>query len=198
MITLEPFLAAGVGLLYGVLGALLIHRYRISPRSYGKAKKRFFQELDTRWELGFIKNIEDIISLLHAISKTEKSTSLDSTEIADLLGEYLLQMTSAKIEEVDKEKFSFFEQLVDEQRIEEPFSVLPDRERGFAIALRRSIENNNRDDALQQLNELVDSMGVRLSTAENELEKNRIWTRVGAFLGGGAVIITIILFLFFR
>ncbi len=192
----EPFLAAGVGLLYGVLGALLILRYRISPRSHEKAKKRFFQDLDTRWELAFIKNIEDIISLRHAISKTEKSISLDSTEIADLLDEYLLQMTSAKIEEVDKEKFSFFEQLVDQQRIEEPFSVLPDREQRFAIALRRSIENNNRDDALQQLNELVDSMGVRLSTVETELRKNRIWTRVGAYLGGAAIIITIILLVF--
>lgn len=193
---IEPLLVAGVGLLYGILGALLILRYRISPRSYEKAKKRFFQDLDTRWELGFIKNIEDITSLRHAISKTEKSTSLDSTEIADLLDEYLLQMTSAKIEEVEKEKFSFFEQLVDQQRVEEPFSVLPDRERGFAIALRRSIENNNKDDALHQLNELVDSMGARLSTVETELKKNRIWTRVGAYLGGAAVIITIILLVF--
>lgn len=166
---------------------------RTSTRIYENAKKRFFQQLDARWELDLIKELRNIVSLVRAISRTEESVRFESTEISDLLDEYLLKMTSGNVEEINKDKFSFMNKLLDEQKIEEPFSILPDRERGFAVALRKSIENNSKDDALRQLDELVNSTGTRLNTAEKGMRKNQFWTRASVLIGIGAVIITILL-----
>lgn len=184
-------IGAGVVITVGIL--LIMGIDRKSARNHENAKKRFFQQLDARWELDLIKELKNIVSLVHAISRTEESVSFESTEISDLLDEYLLKMTSGNVEEINKDKFSFMNKLLDEQRIEEPFSILPDRERRFAVALRKSIENNSKDDALQQLDELVNSTGTRLNTAEEGMRKNRFWTRASVLIGIGAVIITIFL-----
>ncbi len=195
--SLTTSLMVGIIALYGLSMSLMLRIARRSRRHYGNAKKRFFQELDVRWELGFIKKLEDIVPLVHAISRTEKSVRLEATEISDLLDEYSLKMTSGDIKEINKDKFSFISKLLHEQRIEEPFSILPDRERGFAVALRKSIENESKDDALRQLDELVNSTGTRLGTAEEEVRKNRFWTRASVYIGIGAVITTIVLSLIF-
>jgi len=195
MDTWELLAIVVVTVMYGILGVQLLYVFKITPRRYRNAKKRFFQELNTRWKLGFIKNTDDITSLRRAVARREKSARLESREISDLLDEYSLEITSAKVEKIDKEKLGFVKGLLDQQAIEEPFSVLPDKERALAVALRNSIEDEKKDDALQQLNGLVESVGTRLNTAEEEVNKNRMWTRASVFVGIGAVIITIILFL---
>lgn len=190
---LSYVLVIGAGMTGALVILLMIGTDRISTRNYENVKKRFFQQLDARWELGLIKELRNIVSLVHAISRTEESVRFESTEVSDLLDEYLLKMTSGNVEEVNKDKFSFMNKLLDEQKIEEPFSILPDRERGFAVALRKNIENNRKDDALRQLDELVNSTGTRLNAAEEGMRKNRFWTRASVFIGIGAVTITILL-----
>ena len=163
---------------------------------YDEAKDTLFEELDAMWELDLLKSLEDVLSTRRRVAKVKKSSRLESAEIIDLLDEYFTNITSEA--EINKQKLLFVKELADRQMEEEPFSILPDKERAVASTLKKSIEAGDKVDSLRQLEELVNSIGSLLNSAKEEVNKIRMWTKASVFLAVGTVGLTIFLSLLFR
>ena len=138
-----------------------------------KAKERFYKELKRRIDLGVIQNLDDVTLIQRSIAAEERSDLLAVEELAVLLEGYLLKVS-------ERDEFQFVKSLLEVERTEKPYSILSDRERAIAETLKKTIEAQQRELSLAQLQELTASLGVKLQAAYEEVSSSRMWTRLGA------------------
>lgn len=183
----------GIILLGVLLGLSLVLIFggrtdKVEAKPSRKSEEMFFNELRKQINLGVIKNLEDVALIQRSIAEKEKFYFFTSKELAPLLECYLLQITSSSSKK-KKEHFYFIKSLIDQARTEKPFSNLPDKERALAITLKESIERGDKKTSSERLEELVTSLGVKLQSANKEIEKTRRWTRISAVAGIGGIVV---------
>lgn len=188
--TIMAALAAALGsiaiiITYGLFFRRLLVGETEARGGLDKAKGLFYEELERRFELGVIATADNIALVQRSIAAQEKSQSFAEEELAALLEGYLLKVT-------EKDRFQSIQSLLDTERKEKPFSVLPDKERVIADRLKKAIELTQTDFAINQLNELVTSLGTKFQASQEELSSSRTWSRLGVYGTIAGLILTIV------
>ena len=168
---------------------------RISERGGGfrKAKELFSQELRRRITLGVIRDLDDITMVKNWAIRQEESSRFEGMAIDELLEEFLSTITRDEEDEGrTKQEYLFVESLIDTKRRQEPFSILPEGEKTKAQRLQRSIETGEKEEAMSQFQELVNSLGGRIQGLNKVATRNRNLAIVATIASISAIPIAII------
>ncbi len=169
------FVSIVAGVAYATFAYSLLSR-RVARRggALRKAKDVFFEELRKRISLGVIKDLNDVVMVKNWAIQQEESRVFEELTIEELLEEFLaLLVEDDKDKERAKVDYLFIESLIDKKRAQEPFSILPTRERTMAQMLQQSIESGQSQDALVRLQEFANLLGGRLEELTRATARNR-------------------------
>ena len=153
-------------------------------KTWEQAKERFFNELTSRISLGVVRGIDDSEQIYRTVANEIDSTRFRSTSLDVLLESYLCIITDQVAKEDKqkaKEQYGFVQQLIDEKRAADPFSVLPATERVTAHMLQEAIVSGETDSAQHRLQELASSLGSRLDESDKRATRNQVIS-IGALL----------------
>ena len=189
---------------------------------YNSVQAEFFRQIESQASLGALRSAEDIEMIRLGVAREKNSEKLRTDNLKGLLTEYLVSITkekearselwsrlqreSGKEKILDRmpdkenraEKVRTAQDLVRITTSEKPFSILPEGDQVTAVELENSIKLGDREASLTRLRVLTASLGKEISSLKTKIETNWRWTIVSAFLGGGGILVTMLVFMFSR
>lgn len=192
VVTMATF--AGFFLFYRVFQPGRIGIYE-TQASYESSKSYFFEELGREMEMGLIKTLHDTAQLRKFVSRKKNSFRLESMSLEDLLGQYLLIVTtSEETQNQKKEKAEFVKSLLKQISEEEPFSILPEKEQFIAAELKKAIEDGQENVAQGRLMELTTSLGEKLKSLDRVVRRNLLWAILSTCAGICGIAVTVAIY----
>ncbi|MBA7495119.1 hypothetical protein ES702_05698 [subsurface metagenome] len=188
-----------LGALYGAAVAVSIYVFILpqTQKRYESSQSYFFEELNRQIVMGLVKTPDDVADIQEFVSKKKNSPRLASASLRELLGQYLLVVTTfgKRTEDQRKEEAQLVKSLLNHIAEEKPFSILPEKEQFIAVELKKAIEDGQMDVARGRLAELTTSLGGKLNSATGEVKRNMMWAILSACAGVGGVALSVIFYL---
>jgi hypothetical protein len=156
--------------LAGLLQGIFIF-FNKTPFSSKSASKKFFKSLDKKFDLGLIKDKDDIVILAESYRRQEVARY----ELGPLLEDYLRYLSESseiKNEQIPN-RYRLVKDILEVENQEKPFSDVPEEERRILQALRVSIESNNEESANENLEDLRLLIATRYKTYVRNSRLNR-------------------------
>lgn len=180
-----------------VLISFFVFIWPQTQKRYESSQSYFFEELNRQIGMGLVKTPNDVADIREFVSKKKDSPRLASVPLRDLLGQYLLVVTTfgKRTEEQRQEEARFVKSVLSQMSEEEPFSILPEKERFIAVELKKAIEDGQIEVARGRLTELMGSLGEKLNSATGEVRRNMMWAILSACAGVGGVALSVIFYL---
>lgn len=118
--------------------------------------KNFFDQLDMKYELGLIKNKDDIIVLADSFKRDNRAVYELNTLLEDYL-RHLVEIAASSDENLKSiliERHCYMNEILKIEKEEKPYSDLPTEERRIFRSINSSIKENNKENALYNLEDL--------------------------------------------
>lgn len=179
---------------YIILLYYFVSRQRGEPR-YKKSEEMFFNDLDKQLNEELVKKVGDVVRIQQAVADAMEFPPFASEDLAPLLRVYQRKVIYSKEENKNK-KFKLVDSLLNRLLKEKPYEILPDKERGIALNLQKSIKGKNVSTALNQLGELTNSLGEKLKASSEVSKRTMILTIVGTVVATLGLVFTVLTFFF--
>jgi len=158
--------------------AFLVVIIIIASRGYredslsAKFKDKFFKALDRKFDLGLIRDLNDINILIESVNLGKGYSSVL------LLEEYLMNLLDDPAYQEKKEiilsKYELIQKIINLLKEEKPFSDVPNEERRILNTLKEAAARNDSDQVISNLNELSSVMIIRNKTYQRTAKLNRM------------------------
>ncbi|MEW6618718.1 MAG: hypothetical protein AB1422_05140 [bacterium] len=145
-------------------------------------RSKFFESLDKKFDIGFVKDRSDIEILKSAIEREAGAVY----SLAPLLEDYLVHLTHKGTQESTdttlSERYQIIKEIIVQENADKPFADVPEEERQLLIRIRDGTQHNDKESILFNLNELSSVISVRTKDYERTMKTNR-WAVPLAVIG---------------
>lgn len=170
---IRVFLEPGVFLPIAVFisASLFMMRFYFRDSPSSKLKDTFFKALNKKFDLGLIRNINDVYILIDSLQLGRGYSPILLLE--EYLGNLLDDPEYQEKKEAIVAKYDCVTNFIIILKEEKPFSDVPNEERRLLNALKDSASRNDSSQVLSILNELGSVLNIRNKTYQKAAKLNR-------------------------
>lgn len=159
-------------ILIGMITVVLLTKFlniyakeKTKKRDFQNEKIRIFQLLENKFSLGLVEGVEDIEILLNIFNrKFEGDLDFRNLNLSQFLEEYLtfiIENSKEEKQELLKKVHVFLMPILKKEKEKRPFADVPEEERRLLFNMKEAIDQDNKQSASFNLNELATLVTVR-------------------------------------